>query len=76
MKDNKDIQVKITRLGELKIKRNNQLKAQYCSFSRHRNCGDSCPLFEEPVIRNGNVSLTICKRSIVVAEDKFSDERQ
>jgi len=64
---------KIDSDGYLYILRGKQYKQQYCRYSGI--CGDWCPQFGEPVIKNKvTIHLKICQNRILEFSN-FEDER-
>ena len=72
------IKIKINIFGYLRLFRNKTWKPQLCPFasSPEVNCGDWCPMFEEPEIReNTDVHLHLCQVTLVAEPDNFEDLR-
>lgn len=69
------MEILITKEGFLEIKRGKKFKKQRCrrddSF-----CGDCCPLFAEPRIKDnlGKGTLSLCQQT-VIRFDKITDKR-
>lgn len=66
---------KINSDGALCIKRAGVLKKQACPFKDDVDCGDKCPLLQEPRwISKSSCSLNICKTAFHF--DVFHDQRR
>ncbi|KKM60126.1 hypothetical protein LCGC14_1545020 [marine sediment metagenome] len=65
--------------GSLSINRRGQLKQQTCRFNNGHaepRCGDTCPLFGEPVEHEAEtVVINLCYRQLVCDTADFEDER-
>jgi len=79
------MKAKININGFLEIERAGRFKLQRCPFRstlNFINCGDGCPLFEEPFIfkdrvkEKDMVQLKFCQSAIFLDKKDFVDERE
>jgi len=70
------MEILITEKGWLEIKRGGKAKPQHCPFQTTFFCGDRCPLFGEPSMKDlqGKGTLTLCQQT-VIHFDKITDNR-
>jgi len=72
------MEIRINIFGYLRLFRNGAWKPQLCPYasSPEVNCGDWCPMFEEPEIRkNTGVRLQLCQVTLVAGPSDFEDLR-
>ena len=76
------MKIQINKDGILEIERAGEMAKQICPFSHTDGaqdftyCGDLCPLFGEPVEKDGEFSLSLCQRSFYyMTKNEFSDLR-
>jgi len=72
------MRAKIDKNGFLWMSRKTKYKIQMCPLTNGiTNCGDWCPLFQEPDEYGYKlIRLTLCKTSYVLDSDDFVDERE
>ena len=79
------MKAKINKNGFLEIERAGEFKPQGCPFRstlNFRNCGDWCPLFEEPfsfkdkVREEDMIRIKFCQSTIFLDKEDFTDERK
>ena len=63
---------KIEKNATLMIKRGDEWRMQMCPYGMGA-CGDSCPLFGEPVLVGDRHSLSLCRKQLLFKE--FEDLR-
>ena len=78
------MKAKIDQYGNLWIERGGVMKKQWCPYSvaNHNGdielteCGDWCPLFQEPGYNGGVVTIVLCNSVFDAGKpDEFVDER-
>lgn len=73
------MKAKIDKDGFLWIERSGKMKAQHCPENHTlSNCGDWCPLFDEPVLTDESMGkraiLRLCSAELILSE--FEDLRK
>ena len=77
MSEKKKLKIVINENGDLVLNRAGKLKIQHCRFgSQQENCGDDCPLFNEPVIGGRAAAIEICRDSLWCETVAFEDRRE
>lgn len=70
---------KINEYGRLEIKRGEIFKEQSCCYSNggsHCACGDTCPLFGEPIFGVGMGVINICQNRRLEFESLIDERNQ
>ena len=74
------MKIRITKQGLLKFWRGNKWKDQDCPLGQNdltgaNNCGDWCPMFQEPRFKSSMVYLQLCRANVSADIADFEDLR-
>lgn len=78
MSKEKKLKIVINENGVLILNRAGKLKNQYYPFTNFaENCGDVCPLFNEPFFYDEHkmVEIPLCEDSLTCEYEEFEDRR-